>query len=210
MSDTQQEMPACIGCGCATKHYGDFLNYEYECPQCGEFTLRIVRVPAGGPVARATAVADAIIEEQMIEFAPDEPEWRESMIRRIAEAIAPAESTGPVTDISVNWLPYQELPYVGGHRGGRDVWLRDDGVWVEDEGDERNSLEAGFNLRELRAAEPVAWRVVCADGTRCAFVGGGGHHWRKDVAQDWADADIDCLEGPHRLEPLGPIGGTDV
>jgi len=41
--------PACLGCGGETRHYGDFVNREYECPACGEFTLRIRRAGAANP-----------------------------------------------------------------------------------------------------------------------------------------------------------------
>lgn len=42
--------PPCLGCGGPTSHYGDFVNHEYECASCGEFTLRIKRLrPAASP-----------------------------------------------------------------------------------------------------------------------------------------------------------------
>lgn len=41
--------PPCLGCGGPTTHYGDFVNHEYECGACGEYTLRIKRL--AGPVA---------------------------------------------------------------------------------------------------------------------------------------------------------------
>ena len=34
-------------------------------------------------------------------------------------------------------LGYHKTPFIHGVREGRDVWLRDDGVWTEDETDER-------------------------------------------------------------------------
>jgi hypothetical protein len=40
--------PACLGCGSPTKHYGDFVNHEYECGTCGEFTLRIKPLAVAG------------------------------------------------------------------------------------------------------------------------------------------------------------------
>ena len=49
-----------------------------------------------------------------------------------------------VRDIAVCHLPYQDAPFVHGWidtaDGPRDVWLRSDGVWTSEEGDERNSL----------------------------------------------------------------------
>ena len=49
-----------------------------------------------------------------------------------------------VRDITLCHLPYQDAPFVHGWidtaDGPRDVWLRNDGVWTSDEGDERNSL----------------------------------------------------------------------
>ena len=51
---------------------------------------------------------------------------------------------GLVRDITVCHLPYQPAPFVHGWiqtlDGPRDVWLRNDGLWTTEEGDERNSL----------------------------------------------------------------------
>ena len=51
---------------------------------------------------------------------------------------------GLVRDITVCHLPYQGAPFVHGwvqtQDGPRDVWLRNDGLWTTNEGDERNSL----------------------------------------------------------------------
>ena len=51
---------------------------------------------------------------------------------------------GLVHDVTVCHLPYQVSPFVHGwietSNGARDVWLRNDGLWTTEEGDERNSL----------------------------------------------------------------------
>lgn len=59
---------------------------------------------------------------------------------------------GLIRDITVCHLPYQPAPFVHGWiataAGPRDVWLRNDGLWTTDEGDERNLLilSDGFKL----------------------------------------------------------------
>lgn len=51
---------------------------------------------------------------------------------------------GLVRDITVCHLPHHDAPFVHGWiataNGPRDVWLRSDGLWTSEEGDERNSL----------------------------------------------------------------------
>ena len=59
---------------------------------------------------------------------------------------------GLVQDTTVCWLPYQPRPFVHGwvltSDGGRDVWLRSDGLWTTDETDETVSLPATFERKQ--------------------------------------------------------------
>lgn len=43
--------PVCLGCGGQTRHYGDFVNHEFECQACGEYVVRLRRLgrPDGSP-----------------------------------------------------------------------------------------------------------------------------------------------------------------
>lgn len=49
--------------------------------------------------------------------------------------------SGPVTKITFCYqFGYHDKPFIHGVRDGKDVWLRDDGVWTEEEGDPRIGL----------------------------------------------------------------------
>lgn len=52
----------------------------------------------------------------------------------------PIIENGEVSDIKICKLPYQYDAFVHGCRRGRDVWLRNDGQWTEEETDERCAI----------------------------------------------------------------------
>lgn len=57
------------------------------------------------------------------------------------------EPPGNVKKITLCYqFGYHRRPFVNGVRDGKDVWLRDDGVWTEDETDERIGLAVSLHF----------------------------------------------------------------
>lgn len=59
-----------------------------------------------------------------------------------------------VSKITICKLPYQDLPFVHGVRNGRDVWLRNDGVWTEVETNENVAIQTASNIDITVRAAP--------------------------------------------------------
>ena len=58
------------------------------------------------------------------------------------------------------------------------------------------------------AEELVEWRVVCEDGRRCLQTWAVAHEQDAKDQAELCDNKYHC--GPHRIEPLGVIGGGDA
>lgn len=104
------------------------------CPFCGkQSTCHYQPTGYGHWVTKCTACKVSLT-------ADTEQEAAEKWNRRTTP---PDATEHAVSNIQVCHLPYQDAPFVFGHRGGKSVWLKRDGSWSEMDGDPECSLTIG-------------------------------------------------------------------
>lgn len=97
------------------------MIFQYNCSRCWDT----------GWVSNYFPLTGSPLDDGIFSSSPcDCAKGKENQLAKDAVKV---EENCKVSDITICKLPYQEHPFVHGVRNGRDVWLKNDGTWTEED-----------------------------------------------------------------------------